>query len=462
MVRLNLKKKIINVTLPNEVENSFKGKLIFYTMNKKDKSHFFLNFILVDFEKGQIIHLDSYTKDNIDIIMQQANKEIFVLQRTPHRSVPITENKDFLTFIQEESYFFYVNYLEDYLCIYTFSDFISEAGYEIKKISSTFYTDPDNLEFIYISAIDNNNVLHIYHMSLDLTKIVEIFSLENLSIPPHTIRKHLNKLFVSHDFGNAQFKSLISDEILSSKQLALAVQKKIAKKKRNDNYVKSSFDELYKAVLEEIFTENQLESVPGEILVIALNDFQLNYYKTNGTSPAHFEIDEKTNSVYVSSHNFFVWQGKNIYVMPAVIDKFEFKNDSLDLKSSFSCDMGYRFTSHKVFYNNNQAYICTFAHPNRLLIVDAETMTIDFYMDINEDELSKCSNIRMYLNSRASEFEIISIETSKDGNYITFVDKQFVYIFDVSKKAILCRLDYLKDMVNKDDYSLLTAHIDYI
>lgn len=457
MIKFELKKSVKKIHIDKNIKNAFINPIIYYLIKTNDTRPFFITFVLIDFQNESLIFLSTNSNKNINLLNSQLNQNTYILRRTPHRTIQITAGKDFFTFVQEEKFFYYVNYLDEYVIIYTLDDILPNKDYKIKSLSSTFYKDDDDSNYMYISALDENNILHIYKASLDLNTITEIHTINNIEIPPHTLRKYKNMLFISHDFGNANFKIKDSNKIISSKQLAMGLQLKLKK------YVtKATITSNIEAnIFNEMFKKYTLKCVPGNILTVLLSNNKENYYKTNGTSPAHFEIDKNSNKVFISSHNFFVWNSKNIYVEPAVIDRFKIENNKLIYEKTFKHEGYYRFTSHKLINFKNNNYICTFAHPNRLLIIDAETMELTYYYDVEKDELSNQHNICEYLNFRTDEFEIVPLEVSKNGNYILFLSTDNIYIFDFNKKEICFKVPCKPEKEN-NNYKLLTAHIDYL
>ncbi|OPH47983.1 hypothetical protein BC351_39025 [Paenibacillus ferrarius] len=470
MIKLALDKRVIPVNMGNKVRDAFDNSIIFYLINRNDQRPFFVNFVVIDFENNQLNYFDTYLEENIEVINHHPDQANLTLQRTPHRTVTITAGENFFTFIQEEQYFYYVNYKNQYVLIYTFDDFIKNKDYKLLKLSSTNYQDTDNPNYLYLSAIDEDQALHIYRVSLNLQEIEEIHVLPNQTVPPHTLRKYRDMLLLSHDFGNAQFINQNSGKMISSSNFAMSLQKRKMFKERQmrDQREEEWRKVLISEVFNESYEENPITCASGEVLTINLNNMEEHYYKTNGTSPAHFEIDEKTDHIYVSSHNFFVWNGKNIYVEPAVLDKFQIENGKLKLTKSFSHETGYRFTSHKFFYHQGKPYMCTFGQPNRLFVIDAEDMQLVYFEDIGQDELSSQSSIRDYINDRVSEFEIVGVEVSQNGNYIIFVCNEFIYLYDFLKREIIQKVPYINNSDDKhlyvglDQYKIRTNHIDYL
>lgn len=444
MIKMSLKKSVENVSIETAIRKSFINPLIFYTVNNKDSSQFFVTFTIFDIQNEQMISLRTYSEENRNIIHESDNKNMYVLHRTPHKTVLIRKDIDFYTFVQDEPYFYYVNYEKNYVIVYTLDDFLGESEYRIIKLGSTFYK---NNNLLSIAGLDEKNVLHIYECDINnLYSIHEVFYISDMKTPPHTLRKYKDMILMSHDFETAYFYSNKNNTIISSKALALDLQRQTMRSKNNETY----YD-----FVENTIYEKKLVCQPGNIITITQK--VVTKYKTTGTSPAHFEIDEDNDNIYISSHNFFVYPGNNVYVEPAVIDKYQLEDNKLIYQSTFRNKSGFRFTSHKFFRYNKKPYVIVFGQPNRLFVIDGETMNLCYQEDIEECELSENINAREYLNKRKNDFEIVPLEVSIDGKFFVFLSERDIYLYDFKEKKIAKKIKYIKN-----NEKLRTAHLDYL
>jgi hypothetical protein len=207
-------------------------------------------------------------------------------------------------------------------------------------------------------------------------------------------------------------------------------------------------------------------ALPGYITLIDLDTDRETSYETTAASPAHFEIDTDTSNVYVSSHNF-ADVNRIYYLGPAAIDKFNFHNGELAKIGTFQIPDGYRYTTHKFFRNNGKSYLCTFSQPNRLLLIDAETMTLIHHEDIGIDVLSKAENVLDFINYNNLEpITIKTIEVSADGEILFFIGYDGIYFYDFSNRKIITRIPYIDSTVLFDDVALnqfykRTTHTQY-
>lgn len=467
MIELKLKGYKKTFSLRNLDVSHTKKPVIFYLINKHDSRRFFITFIIADLIKNELQYLFSYSEENRRKIDLLPNNKIFSISKTPHCTLSINKGEDFLTFMEDEEFFFYVNYKKMVMKVYTMNDVIKDSNIEYRRISSTFYKDDNDPNYFYLSSVDSANLLHIFRISLNLEKVEEIDVFSSNPFPPHVLKKYKDYIFLSHEFKYSRYDLQKSDKIVNSEELARIYEKLkirlLYKEPNMSNFLSlESSRELFKQMNEKY----SIKCMTGYILLLDTKTKERSYYSTSGGSPAHFEIDYLNDTIYTSSHNFLAAINDLVYLEPAVIDKFKLVGGKLEFQGAFSYPKGFRYTSHKIFYFENKPYICMFGQPNRLVFVDAEKMELLFYYDVGEDELSSHEDVRAYLLSRANDFVFIAIEVNAEGNII-FVGPQHIYFFDFSRRELYEQIDYkslevLDDEIQIDDYKLITSHLNYL
>lgn len=481
MLELELIHKKTHILTNGVDKNDFEDPLVFYLVHKDNVSNFFITYALLDLPNNEINYYFSNTDKNKKIINNAKNKEIFDIFKVPHCAIRIEKNKNFFVFMQEEEFFVLLDTTKNCMFVYTMDDFNHRSNVIFKKISSTFFKDPENNNVFYLSAVDENETIHIFRCSLDLSEIEEIDSLPGKADPPHVLRKYKKYLLLSHEFNDAKYKLLKTNNTIDSNHLSLLF---LRTEFKNESRIKSMIEtephtknvasnihinEERKALLKLMKEKYEIECAKGKIILLNLENKTKKYYKTSGGSPAHFEIDEKEDMIYVSSHNFFNRKNSMMFIQPAVIDKYQLVNDDLIWRGSFSSPFGYRFASHRLFRYRDKLYICTIAHPNRILFIDAKTMKLVFYEDIEFDELSNFQELDVYLSARESDFQIVPIEVSVSGEQILFMSHQYIYIYNFSKKMVTEKITYIDNDIKEDtdnlclkNYKLKTVHINYL
>ena len=461
MLKLNLEKQEKCINISDVYLKSFEKPIVFFKIHKDDARKILLTFIIFDAQKGKLTYLFSYNQENRSILESAQDNQKYQLRLVPHSTIEIRKDIDFFTFMQEEQVFMYVNYRDNILKIYTMEDVIGN-DIKFKIISSTFYKDANDSNYFYIGASDIDNMFYIYRISLDLQHVELIDSFPGRNIPPHVVRSYKDCIMLSHEFNESNYylQNKKNKKITSFEMGNIFVKNSIKIKMANPQLKEN---ELKMKIYEFIKKEYNIKCVPGAIILFDNQTKERTTYKTSGGSPAHFEIDEKEDMIYVSSHNFFNRLDSMSMFEPAVFDKFHYINNKLEWRNSFSYPKGYRYASRRVFYNDGKPYICTFGQPNRLIIIDATTMKLHYYVDIGQDELSSQEDIENYLNSRDSGGEFVALEVSQNGENIIFLDNQYLYIFNFTQKSVIHKFDYSNyEKENWDDFILRTLHIMFL
>lgn len=478
MIEMKIEVYTVDIELDKAIGESFEKSLIFYLENKNDKRSFFVSFVILDFKKQTMTYVFTYNDENISILEKAPENEIYVRRKSPHCSISVNEGEDFITFNEDEDFFVYVNYKKNIMRVYTMNDFTSKSGGKFLKISHTLYKDDDDPNYFYIGSVDSDNMFHIFKMSLDLNEIEVVDTFKSPKIPPHVLRKYKDFMFLSCEFSYSRFQLLNQKSEVTQDELSkiyfknsLFLPNKIVEDDgffTNNKNVPCEINKEMGLLYYNVREKYNIKCVPGRIMLLNLKTLEKTYYNTTGGSPAHFEIDEKNNYIYTSSHNAFGYKEKLVFLEPAVIDKFELIEDKLVLKGSFSTPKGYRFTTHKIMNFNGKSYLCTLAQPNRLMVVDAEKMELEYTYDIERDELSDINDVSLYINCRKTDFEIVSLEVSQDEKYLIMIGPSYVYFFDFAKKEIVYKLDHKSFNFENDkidlhnDYRIRTIHVDYL
>lgn len=501
MIELKLQNYRKKFDISDDIAKKFEYPIIFYLAHKNDWRALFITFVILDFSRKELSYLISYLPENFEKVEKSENRQIFSILspgHNPHCAIQISENGDFYVFLELVNYFYYVNRKDNYVRIMTGADLNCVGKNKLGKFGATFYKDDQYPNQFYFTVIEegkeNNNKVNFYKSDLvlrdiDLIKTVPIWG-ANI---PHATKKFRNFLFNS-EFVSREYKLEKSAKII----------------KRSDNFVRYVYEYLYQqycasekrscdfkkfyeenvinhkhVVLKDDFKkfcdskgknfvdicnkdENlRFSMLPGDISMIDLRNGDVKYFKTSFCSPAHFEIDEKEGCIYASSHNFIV-HDQVYFLGPAAIDKFKLIGDKLEKVGSFSEPTSYRMTTHRVFHHKNHPYIVTFGQPNRLFLIDAETMKSIHHEDIGEDVLTGKENIADFLNSSKLEpITIKTLEVSQDGAMLFLLDYRYIYFYDFEKRKIVHKMKYqwpekIGDGLMLTDFYKRTTHSNYL
>lgn len=491
------------IKLEQEIFGKFNFPIIFYQMHKKDNRAFFPTFVIIDFEREVLTYIISYSRENVSRVERDKNSELFKIVSyscNPHCTIQEKKEESFFTFVENTRYFYHVNYKKNVVRIYTGEDLgISDEKERLVEFGSTLYKDDKDENFFYLTALIQNKAtevksLNFYKVSLDLSKIDKIYSMQvSIGFAPHVTRKFDNFL-INSEFLRREFKNNATGEIFIGANLYLNyvyydLYKQYCTQKRKV-CLESDFIEKNKILAGNIKLEpgffdfcqsrgkNFLEicqrdkkyafsSMPGTIMLLNLKTREKFYYNTTYCSPAHFEIDEQTGTIYTSSHNFTVLD-RMYFLGPAAIDRFVLSDGGLKKTGTFMHPGAYRFTTHKLFYYQNNPYICSFGQPNRLFFINAKTMEVIYHDDIEDDVLSSQTDILGFVNRVDLEpITLKTIEVSPDGQYLFLLSYKYIYFYSFPDKRIVQRIEYHKDFMLNEEISLRdfykrTTHADYL
>ncbi len=446
MLELKLIKESKIIDIPEVLKED--KQIVFYLSNINDERRFFVTFSVVDLLSSSIDSYKCYLPENIKTIQKCAHHDIYKNGKKPHSIVCLENRKSFLCFMEDEEFFFYVNTGDLSMKVYRLDDLLG-LEFKYKRLISTVYECEADSNYFYLGAVNEAEKLHLYRVNKNLSEFVFLVELESNKYPPHVVRNIGSKLFLSHEFKYSRYRLKNSNRIVNNDELASIME--IAKARAGEKVISNM-------TYSKVNNKYDIECLPGEIMSIDLETLNIDKYKTCGGSPAHFEIDSEKKFLYTSSHNFLPLTNDVLYLEPGVIDKYGFVNNELIHKDSFSVPFGYRYTSHKVGEYNGQKYIVVFGEPNRLIVIDADTMKLMFYRDIGKSYLSD-DYVRDLVQSNNDIFSHLAIGIVGNGRYICFLSQEKIHFLDMETKEVFYETDIL---ARNEDFVLFTSHLDII
>ncbi len=490
------------IEIDPQISKKFKYPILFYTRHKDDKEAFFISFVIVDFTIGEIIHIVTYTPENISKVkkLQDMNEFKMTPECNPHSCIQINPGVDFYTFFERGDYFFYVNIKEETIIIYTGKDIQPQSKHAYGYFGATFFKDPCDINSFYLANISknekNNNFLNYFKAKLDLSSVENIVSYPTgrSPVPPHATRK-FNEYLLNSEFYDVKYTQLktgktFQDTFLLVKFSYENLYREYCKLK-GCHFSVSEFDnknEITRTNLKldkdfENFCDQRGNSIvdiclshsdyafktwPGRVSLIDLKKKAIHFFNTTYCAPAHFEINENKNLVYTSSHNFCRLWEDYYFLGSAAIDKFYFEGGKLYKTGTFTDQTAYRFTTHKIFDYDGKSYLCSFGQPNRFFLIDADTMRLVYYLDLGKDVLSDKNDIRSFLNNNKLEsMSMRAFEVSQDGEILFVIGYSGIYFLDIFKQKIIGTIDYhpkitLAAGASLADFCNRTTHCDYL
>lgn len=504
MLELKTKTYRKKIEIDPRIAGKFEHPIIFYMVSSDDPRKLFLTFVILDFARSELVYIFSHLPENIAKVEAHPDEKILrfsVAFFTPHCSIQINPEEDFHTFLENTRYFLYVNRKKNIMRIFTGKDFNYSGMNQLVKFGATFYKDDEDAGSFYFTTVsaeeDRKRRFNLFKSKLDLSEIENIFSCpSNKVYAPHVTRKFgdyvLNSDFMLRKFRNKKTGKIYDgpDRFMGSVYKDLYAEycreenKEFSREqflsetniRSSLTYFQPEFNPAFrefcgrrgKNIIEicERDEKYSFEVLPGEISFLNLKDLSLTSYETTFCAPAHFEIDSKKGIIFTSSHNFASFDkiDKIYFLGPAALDRFVIENGKLKRTGVFSDPSAYRFTTHKVFYHKGKSYLCAFGQPNRLFFIDAETLKILYYDDIEEDYLSDQKNIRDYVNANPLErVRLNAIEVSPDGEILFLLGSDYIFFYSFPERKIISRIAYESaEGIPLDLFDRFTIHSSYL
>ena len=154
--------------------------------------------------------------------------------------------------------------------------------------------------------------------------------------------------------------------------------------------------------------------------------------------PAHFEFDPISPHIfYVSSHNFSLSLRDEIILEgPGAIIKMEIRDGETVAVGQYSDEEFFRVTQHMPFCFEGRTLIAVTNFPDRLDIIDGQTMTLWHRHQMFPAEPLELNEIGNLVLSELPE-SCFSINPSTDGKYIVLESVAGMLIFDVANRKFL-------------------------
>jgi len=490
MISFNLSFEEIPIEFEGDL-GAFSAPIVFYARHTQDSTTVLVSFIFVDFITKKLTYYHTATPENIEKLKREDPDGFFAVPlqqgHDPHSVVKINDHR-FLCFWENERFFYEVDMLEKTAKLYGGFDLSLPQLQEVQFFASTFFVDPDDSQYFYLTAggtsLEGKLSINTYRAALDLSSFEYIHTLtrENAAMLytcPHTVRKvgkfilysffedeeitlirnNRRKTFFSSRPFERYLYSLVYEQYCAQKGIPFSKEKfaeiyiHIGSKQvtcSNDEdfsrYVDQLIAKLKTTRLDALWNYFGFEIMlgQGEIGAYNLATKEMQTLKTTCGRPAHFEIDG--DEVYISSHNFITLDVKYL-IWPAAIDRYIFRQDGTsELLGTFVHPLGYRYTSHRIYHFEGKPYFATLWNPNRLFLVDADTMQIyaEHNLGPNGFDIKNTSEQNYFCANHPATAPLIALEVSRDGRYIMVVWEERLLIFDMKARAITHEISYIK------------------
>lgn len=152
--------------------------------------------------------------------------------------------------------------------------------------------------------------------------------------------------------------------------------------------------------------------------------------------PAHIEFDlDHQNIFYASAHNIAGLSVGTVLEGTATLFRLAILDGKTEIVGSYTDDKLFRITQHSVFRHNGQILVALTCVPNRLVIIDAETMTL--WRDVKLFEAAPILLSDTGALSPESAFSVYSVNPSADGKFIVLENASDFIVYDMNEDRVL-------------------------
>ena len=406
---------------PLGLENrNFNRPIMMYHVHKEYT--YLTTFVILDFVKGKIIYIKTLTPENVKKV---EGYHLGTIKDSSHSSTFFDINKGFFNFLaqiplRDHNSFRYIDLQAKKMRCY----FGEDLGFKNTRFCETARsTDPNYI----VVSLDNQEENTTYHIkcSLDMQDISLIGKVE-ARYSPHANYYHDGKVFTT-EFFERRYRTKEGDILRDDFEL--------------ENYFNEKFKNPPDNVMDKLCSDMvTIDSGRGEIKQIN-PDGRVITYETD-FCPSHIETDG--DIFYISSHNFISIRnyGKMLYLGPAAINRYRYDGEKLVFEGKFQNEKAYRFSEHKTWRHKGHPYVTTFGHPNRLVVIDGESMDLKYCLDLldscilDENDDTKCF-LNTYRHDIEDPLRISTMEVSKDGLHGVFLSFDDINILNLETKEIV-------------------------
>jgi hypothetical protein len=152
--------------------------------------------------------------------------------------------------------------------------------------------------------------------------------------------------------------------------------------------------------------------------------------------PAHIEFDpRRANIFYASAHNIAGSTNGTILEGTATLFRLEVRDGKTNIIGSYTDPRLFRITQHTLFVHDDRVLIALTCVPNRLVILDAETMTL--WRDVELFEAEPIQIAEAGVLSPETRFTVYSLNPSRDGRFIVLENASDFIVYDIVEDRVL-------------------------
>ena len=477
--------------------SSFQSPVVFFMTDKSDPRSTLVAFALCDFQRGRITYIVSSSPENLRRLEGLASP---VLQRcfSPlprgefrqvHSAIEVVTGESFLAFVYASSpcgYFYHVDYKKKVLRVITPEDFQALAGCgPVDSFGATFDRDPRDPQSFFLNAKllpadpQGSPAIAYFRVAMDLGSAAlvgsrpctadhpcphatrrqgdyllssefhqggfELLKSRRQFATDAALREHILRDYWSHLDGGAR-AAAVARNVLGHPFTFFRTCKRAKRNPKDRRRVADlAIDRCFRGrhpTLQFVWAARDVEDyrfhvAPGCIRVLSLADGTETAHTVRHNTSAHFEIGA-SGYIYLSCHNFLMWDNRRYLIEPAAILRLGLSGGTVEERGVFQHPQGFRFVSHVMLQTRGREYLATVGQPNRLLLVDAQSMQLVAARDIGPDRLSSSADLPFYLSRTDLEADSIRcLAASEDGRYLAAGSNDAVTIVDTNSLDVV-------------------------
>jgi DNA-binding beta-propeller fold protein YncE len=413
---IKIKKEQYRMNHNNRVPETCKNHAVFIpTFGKDNKGHYYL----IDYKTDT---LSCWTIDN-ELIKK-------ILKKKMNVSWDVDAEYFFNNFLAAHSAQFYNNKIYVYsLC----SNYVIVLNIEDDKYEVIYNEDDFDMVYSATNDIYNNE---LYFTGWSLSDMVKIFNDVYASIDIGVGKVNLNSrkfsIFNSYQSGNTIHQTSVTPD--GKRIVMLGMSTAPVGKFPNPTEEFRKKEENMLNVLGQGLLKSQISLYNSENNEITT--------KMLDAGTGHIEYDRVNNYCYVSNHNLgYDAAHKDLYCFgEGQIDKV-FIDDKINYISNYKASDFIRIPSHKIFNYEEKTLIAVSVYPNKVHIIDGDTMQIYKKTVImeNKEFTDFTKGPQIYPKIDRTPYTIHPVDNSR---YIFLANVWNVRLYDFIAEEVICTTNF--------------------
>ena len=435
MLHLKTETEIQKFDIDQEICDSFQKKIMFYTTPSHE---FFTMFCILDFQNKELKMIRTDLEANIDAIKSYDEE---LLGMTSHSATALNSEGFYcMPFNRVYSRCFrYIHPATNTMKVIFGKDLNHPDSKHWNRVSASFQKPVGEQHLLIGFLRDDKNVVDVVKVDEDLNA-TKLYSIPDMVEPPHELAQ-FGDLVVATSFHVFKCRDLNTGKYYQYP----------------DQLLKDGYD-----IRESL--PDHIKVYPGEMYSHNLKTGKTTKIVVDCPPTAHFDSDRK-NHLFSSAHNLTALGGRYYFPGPAKITRWKIFDGMMIKDSEFQHPEVFRCTTHVYFEFENKTYLATIGYPNRLVFIDAVSMKLAHFHDLEENLLSGHDDPAEFVNrvhrtnSVIDKYCLNDINVSSDGRYVIYFEKDKAKFYDFkNKEDVEQYIPFPSDPAYKDDLFRTILH----